>query len=249
MSGLQLINENRFSLMPKNFDECIKASEMFAKSGMVPKLYENQPNKIIVAWELGSSLGLGLMQSLQGIAVINGMPTIWGDSALAIIRSSGLLEQITEIIEGKIGDGTAIAKCVIKRKGMAASTFEFSYSEAKVAGLIGKAGPWSQYPKRMLQLRARGFALRDNFADVLKGFRITEEVQDIGDLSPKYPNAVEMPPENKPAKFVPTPIVEEVKQEPITEPTLDISNAVQDVQDYELEDIMAEVSGDKKQPW
>lgn len=58
----------------------------------------------------------------------------------------------------------------------------------------------------------------------------------------------------KPIKFVPTVEKAEqpaltAQQELTTEPTLDISNAVQDVQDYELEDIMAEVSGDKKQPW
>jgi hypothetical protein len=54
----------------------------------------------------------------------------------------------------------------------------FSVSDAKKAGLWGKSGPWTQYPKRMLQLRARGFALRDAFPDVLKGLVTAEEAQD-----------------------------------------------------------------------
>lgn len=196
----------RFSLQPTTYEQAIESANMFAKSGMVPKLYENQPNKIIVAWELGGSLGLGLMQSLQGIAVINGMPTIWGDTALAIVRSSGLLEEITETIDGKVGDGSAVAHCVIKRKGQPATSMSFSFAEAKQAGLAGKAGVWTQYPKRMLQMRARGFALRDAFADVLKGFKIAEEVQDY---APKYPDAIDMPQTNPelntkaPAKFNP----------------------------------------------
>ena len=58
----------------------------------------------------------------------------------------------------------------------------------KKAGLWGKAGPWSQYPKRMLQMRARSFALRDKFADALSGLLMAEEVQDYSttvDVTPK----------------------------------------------------------------
>ena len=47
------------------------------------------------------------------------------------------------------------------------------------AGLWGKQGPWKQYPKRMLQMRARGFAIRDAFPDALRGMYMAEEVQDI----------------------------------------------------------------------
>ncbi len=63
-----------------------------------------------------------------------------------------------------------------------------SKEDAKKAGLWGKAGPWSQYPKRMLQMRARSFALRDKFADALSGLIMAEEAQDyttISDVTPK----------------------------------------------------------------
>ena len=46
------------------------------------------------------------------------------------------------------------------------------------AGLWAKSGPWTQYPKRMMQMRARGFALRDKFADALGGLITVEEAQD-----------------------------------------------------------------------
>jgi hypothetical protein len=51
-------------------------------------------------------------------------------------------------------------------------------ADAKRAGLAGKSGPWSQYPARMLALRARGFALRNAFADALRGLVTAEEAQD-----------------------------------------------------------------------
>jgi hypothetical protein len=67
---------------------------------------------------------------------------------------------------------------VVKRKGEPDVHSSFSVSDAKRAGLWGKQGPWSQYPKRMLQLRARAFALRDAFPDALRGLASAEEEQD-----------------------------------------------------------------------
>jgi hypothetical protein len=51
-------------------------------------------------------------------------------------------------------------------------------ADAKAAGLWAKGGPWTQYPKRMLAMRARGFALRNAFADVLRGLVTAEEAGD-----------------------------------------------------------------------
>lgn len=50
--------------------------------------------------------------------------------------------------------------------------------DAAKAGLKGKQGPWTQYPKRMMQMRARSWALRDVFPDVLRGMPVAEEVMD-----------------------------------------------------------------------
>jgi hypothetical protein len=55
-------------------------------------------------------------------------------------------------------------------------------ADAKRAGVWGKAGPWTQYPKRMLGIRARSFALRDVFPDVLGGLDIREEVEDSAEM-------------------------------------------------------------------
>jgi hypothetical protein len=52
-------------------------------------------------------------------------------------------------------------------------------SDAKRAKLVGKPGPWSEYPTRMLRFRARGYVLRDLCGDVLKGLRTVEEARDI----------------------------------------------------------------------
>jgi hypothetical protein len=158
---------------------------MVAKSDFAPKDFKGKPESCLLAIQHGSEIGLSPMQSLQNIACINGRPAIWGDAALAVAMASAVCESVTEAIEG---DGEAmVATCTAKRRGYEKPTVvRFSVADAKKAGLWGKSGPWSQYPKRMLQLRARGFALRDAFPDVLKGLVTAEEAQD-------YPLATTLP--------------------------------------------------------
>lgn len=163
-------------LRPENFEGLWRMSQIFAASGFMPKGMD-KVESIFVAVQLGMEVGLSPMSAVQNIACINGRPTIWGDAMLGLVRGSGLLERIKEDL---IGDGdTTEAICSVWRKGEEdPSVSRFSVADAKRAGLWGKAGPWTQYPRRMLQMRARGFALRDKFSDVLKGLQSREEVQD-----------------------------------------------------------------------
>lgn len=158
-------------------DEAMKFGKMLADSDFAPKDFRGKPASCVLAVQHGAEIGLGPMQSIQSVAVINGRPSIWGDAALALAMGSAVCEYVRERIEGDGDSLTAI--CETKRRGYpSASLTQFSVADAKRAGLWGKQGPWSQYPKRMLQLRARGFALRDSFPDVLKGLVTGEEAQD-----------------------------------------------------------------------
>lgn len=160
-------------LIPQNFDDALKMAELMARSTIVPKDFQGNPGNILVAIQWGAEVGLAPIQAMQNIAVINGRPCIWGDAMLALVRGSGLLEWIREETDDRQ------ATCAVKRKGEPESTRRFSLEDAKRAGLVGKSGPWTQYPKRMLQMRARAWALRDVFPDVLRGIHIAEEAQDI----------------------------------------------------------------------
>ena len=168
------------AIIPQDIDQAYRISTAIFRAGMAPKTYDSA-DKILVGILHGMELGLTPMAALQSIAVINGMPTIWGDGALGLVQASGLLEDIEETIEG---EGTAkIATCVCKRVGRKSEIRRtFSMEDAKTANLLDKQGPWKQYPQRMLQMRARSWALRDGFADVLRGLGVTEEAQDMTPL-------------------------------------------------------------------
>lgn len=171
----QTNDTNQFSLAPTDFNQLIQFSEIVSNSGLVPKDYIGKPGNVVVAVQMGVEIGLKPMQSLQNISVINGRPSLWGDALLALVKSSNVCEYIIENISS---DGNS-ASCEVKRKGEPkAQTRHFTMSDATKAGLLGKDN-WKKYPKRMLQLRARAWALRDVFPDVLAGMQVAEEMEDF----------------------------------------------------------------------
>lgn len=176
------------AIVPQTFDEAWRIANAVCIAGMAPKGLDT-PEKAMIAILHGMEVGFTPMAALQSIAVVNGRPTIWGDGALGLCRASPKCEYVRERIEG---DGDAmVAICEVGRRGEQKPIIgRFSVADAKKASLWGKQGPWTQYPKRMLAMRARAFALRDGFADVLRGLGIAEEVADIqldGDIKPARP--------------------------------------------------------------
>ena len=174
----QLINRQGFA--PATITEAMEFSKMLADSSMVPRAYQGKPQDIMVCVQWGYEIGLAPMQALQNIAVINGKPSVYGDAAMALVQASPVCEGVEEYMEGE-GTANPVAVCIANRKGRKPVTARFSVEDAKRAGLWGKQGPWQSYPKRMLAMRARGFALRDAFPDVLKGLITAEEAQDFPD--------------------------------------------------------------------
>ncbi len=172
MSDLSIIPK------PQTVTEAMNMAKMISTSSFAPKGMAGKPADILLAWQLGAEIGLSLMQSLQNIAVINGKPSLYGDAALAVVQSHPHYKNHREWHEGSIKDGTRVAYCGITRQGSAEHISSFTIDDAKKAGLWAKSGPWSQYPDRMLQMRARGFCIRDKFADALRGIITREEAED-----------------------------------------------------------------------
>lgn len=190
-----LVQRNELFPAPKTAQEAFQLANTLSESKLIPLAFQKKPNDVFVAMMWSANLGVPFLQGIQGIAVINNKPSIYGDLGLAICMNSGLMESFKEeIIEqnemARTRDGKAsaikniIARCTIRRKGIAdAFVSEFSVEDALRAGLWGKQGPWTQYPKRMLQMRARAFALRNAFPDRLMGMAFAEEMQDVIDVS------------------------------------------------------------------
>lgn len=175
------------AMTPRTIEDAFRLSKALSQSGdMVPKHFQGKPEAIMAAMLQGASIGLAPMQALQYIAVINGRPSLWGDALPALILAHGHF--VDTSVEGE-GD-KMVATATLTRKDGKKVVRTFSMADAKKANLTGKPGPWQQYPARMLQMRARAWAVRDGAPDALLGLAIAEEVQDYGpdsarDVTPK----------------------------------------------------------------
>lgn len=157
--------------LPTTKSEAYKIAESFSQSQFCPKQYQGKPADVYLAMAYGAQIGLNPLLAVQNIAVVNGRPAVFGDALTAIAQGHAETEQYED---GYLEDGTAY--CIIVRNGRKIYR-TFSVEQAKRAGLWG-TGTWTKYPERMLLWRARGWAIRDAFADVLMGLWSYEEAVD-----------------------------------------------------------------------
>lgn len=181
MNAITTTKPQVFNFAPTTFEQAIQFAGYLAESDLVPKDFKGKPGNCIIAMQWGAEIGMQPLQAIQNIACINGRPALWGDAMIALVRGSSVCDYIREEDDG------SVATCRVKRKGdQVEHVRTFSMDDAKHAGLIGKQGPWSQYPKRMRQMRARAFALRDVFPDVLRGMAMAEEQMDAEATQTKH---------------------------------------------------------------
>ena len=170
-------------VVPKNVDTDRAArwelAQAIVSARMAPYGMESA-QKVMIAMEAGVELGIPAMASIQSIAIIKGRPCLWGDALIGVVRSSPLCLYVKEWIEGD--SDKMIAYCETHRRNEKDPVCRsFSVFDAQRAGLWKTKecdSPWWKYPKRMLQMRARAWCLRDVYADILKGVQIREEVED-----------------------------------------------------------------------
>lgn len=172
-------------LVPRTTEDALRYAELVCTANLAPASYRGRNDaetaqRVALGILKGAEVGLPPLTALANIAIINGRPCLHSDGAIALAHASGRLEYISERLEGD-GDNR-MAVCEVKRRDQTKAVKRtFSVADAKRAKLWGNAQrqPWVMYPQRMLAARARSWALRDAFADVLSGLGIKEEIEDI----------------------------------------------------------------------
>ncbi len=166
------------ALLPTSLAEAMEVAKLIAYSGMVPKDYIERPGAVMVAIQMGAEIGLSPMAAVQNIAVINGRPSIWGDAMLALALAHPDVEDVIEMDFDEITEKGS-ASCTVVLRNREDITRTFTMADAEKAKLLGKDTPWKTYPSRMLQMRARGFALRDSVPGAFRGIHSVEEARDM----------------------------------------------------------------------
>lgn len=204
------------AIVPTSFEDVQRIARMAVTAGLFKGERKDNEDALIgkatMAIMQGLEVGLPPMQAIQQIAVINGRCVIWGDAVPALLWANGF--KVKEWTEANV------AYCTVTRPDGSEVTRQFSEADARKARLWderatvtktwdGKSeqkpndSPWFRFPLRMLQMRARGFAVRDGAADVMRGIYMREEIDEqpaqLRDVTPKSPLELPDIPEEAPA--------------------------------------------------
>lgn len=160
------------------FDQMKERASLLRKSGFLPVTL-NTDEKVLTVMLTGQELGLGFMESLRSINVVNGKPCM---SAQLLIGLCHRTNQVEQAYFEKETDTEAVY--VLKRKGSPEYKSSFTMEDAKRLGLSEKDN-YKKQPKTMLSWRAISKAARVIFPDAVCGLYTPEEIAEEVDLVEK----------------------------------------------------------------
>lgn len=161
------MNEEK-GIVLSSIDDVTRLATIAVKSKLT-KL--GQVEEAVVILMTGRELGLAPMQSLRGIYVVDGKPTLSADMMVAVIRKSGQCET------WRIVESTA-ERCTIttRRRGESTDAARtWTRADADRAGVTHK-DPWRKYPAVMLRHRCAADLARQEYPDVLLGLYDPDEM-------------------------------------------------------------------------
>lgn len=150
-------------------------AQQIARTEFVPAALRGKPEAVLACIMTGHELGIGAMQSLAKIHVIDGRPAMAAELMRAVILQHGHEFWIEESSNTRVTVGGQRAGSTRETK------ITWTLDDAQRAGLKGR-GNWQKYPRAMLLARATAELARAMFADVLAGISYTVEELSDGDV-------------------------------------------------------------------
>ena len=197
MSEVAIPNQSTTPMiMPGDLEMMWKLSQRVSNTPFVPKGLQGKPESVLACILYGSELGIGPMQSLNSIHVIEGRTAMSPELMRAMVARHGHRIDVLE------NSATACEVKGVRADTGSTATVRWTMEDAKLAGLAGKNN-WKNYPRAMLLARATSELCRIVFPDIIAGLSYTpEEVASI--------EGVEYTPEDVVAE-VATEVVEEIE--------------------------------------
>lgn len=127
----------------------------------------------------GTELGLGPMQSIRGIHVISGKPSLSAELIAALCCRH------PSFVKLHLDKSTATeATYTAQRKDSTPTTLSFTMAQAMAAGITGNPN-WKKYPEAMLRARCVAAICRVVWPDAVGGLLEDSEAAEIKDVTPE----------------------------------------------------------------
>lgn len=206
-----------------NMNDKMQYAQALAQASLLPKQYQRNPGNVLLAVELGESLGIPPIQAINTVHVIEGKPSASSGLISALVRRAG------HTLRVKGDDHSATAEIVRSDDPDFTYSVTWDMSRARNAGVTGKDN-WKKYPAAMLKARAITEVARDACQEALMGVQYTPE--ELGATVDQDGNVVESrgPARQQSQRFglagnFPAP-AQQVQQAPKSEPAT--AEAVED---------------------
>jgi hypothetical protein len=146
-----------------------------ANTDFVPRSMRNNPAAITAAILYGDELGLGPMQSINGVVIIDGSPRLYAKTQRALVLAAGHKIWPEELTN------TRATWCGLRDDQTTRITW--TMDDARRAKLDGKPN-WRGYPRAMLSARASADVVGAVFSDVVAGLASVEEADELDEVPP-----------------------------------------------------------------
>lgn len=151
-----------------NPTDVMALGKAFAESGMFPDI--KSAAQAIVKIQAGAELGIGPFQSMSGIHIISGKPTIGAGVMAAMVKGSGKYDY--KVLEAN----EKVCKLEFYEGKVSLGTSSFSIEDAKKAGTKNL----DKFPRNMLFARAMSNGVKWYTPDVFAGpVYVPEEMEQV----------------------------------------------------------------------
>lgn len=170
-----------------NFEIQLRRAEIMSQAPFLPDAFRGNAGAVLIAVELADRLALPVMAVVQNIYVVHGKPAFSGSFYISCINASGRFSPV-DYEEQRDGEKLTGCRVVVTRKGSGKTVYGpwVTMEMAAKEGWTKNNPKWTSMPELMLRYRAASFFARTFCPDVVLGFSVEGEAEDIqADPEPK----------------------------------------------------------------
>ncbi len=183
-----ILNRSEAALAPwtegAKYNQLKSLASVFASSQMVPKKFQGKPMDCFIALQLADRAGIDPFLVLQNLNIVEGQPGWKTTFAMELAVTRGFFEDPIEFTITGSGDTLrVVASAVLAKSGRKVE----AHADWKMAEIEGwtRNSKYKSMPEQMLCYRAATFLIRRNAPGVLAGMPVTEENEDLRDVTPQ----------------------------------------------------------------
>ena len=163
------------------FEIQLRRAEIMAQAPFLPDAFRGNPGAVLIAVELADRLDLPVMAVCQNVYLVHNKPAFSGAFYISCINASGRFTPVDYEEQRDGHDHLVGVRVTVTRKGTGKQIFGpwVTLEMAAREGWAKNNPKWSSMPELMLRYRAASFFARTYCPDVVMGFSVEGEAEDI----------------------------------------------------------------------